>query len=505
MDSKAVMGANEPDNALKSTMSITSDGKGATIVTKEDGEILTIDPKAERSLVWKLDIRLLPLLALMYLFNSLDKTNLGNAKTAGLEADLGMKGTNKYNIILSVFYIPYVLGAPFIAILGKYYGPSRVLPCMMVTFGTMTLLVVTVKNFGGILVLRIILGLAESAFFPLVIYYQTMFYRRLELARRLAIFYAASNIAGAFGGLLAYGVFHIHGGALQNWRYLFLIEGSLSIIMAVIAYIFLPRSVMTASFLNEEEKKLAFYRIQVDSSAVVDEKFNLRQAAKILAHPTSWVILLIEICLGIPLQSVSLFLPQIIARLGYSTVKTNLYTVAPNVTGAMMLLILAFASDFTKWRFPFIAAGFFFSFCGFVIYSAIDVKHSLHIAYFATFMMCWGTSAPSVLLDVWYNNNIPDENRRVFLTSIGVPLANVMGIVASNIFRPQDAPQYIPALATTATFGAVGIVLTLGLGFYMIFDNRRRDRRQGVKLRPQDVPTERLRDGPNCSEFRWMY
>lgn len=111
-----------------------------------------------------------------------------------------MKGTNKYNLILSVFYVPYVLGAPFLAVLGKYYGPSRVLPCMMFTFGTMTLLVVTVKNFGGLLALRIILGLAESGFFPLVIYYQTMFYRRLELARRLAIFYAASNIAGAFGG-----------------------------------------------------------------------------------------------------------------------------------------------------------------------------------------------------------------------------------------------------------------------------------------------------------------
>lgn len=291
--------------------------------------------------------------------------------------------------------------------------------------------------------------------------------------------------------------------------------------MAVIAYILLPRSAATATFLNEEEKKLAFYRIQVDSSAIVEEKFNLKEAAKILAHPTSWVILLIEMCLGIPLQSVSLFLPQIIGRLGYTTVKTNLYTVAPNVTGAVMLLILAFASDYTKWRFPFIAAGFFFSFCGFVIYSAIDVQHSLHVAYFATFMMCWGTSAPSVLLDTyvhffpsietelttfrWYNNNIPDENRRVFLTSMGVPLANLMGIVSSNIFRPQDAPQYIPALATTATFGAVGIVLTLGLGFYMIFDNRRRNTRQGVKLRPQDVPTERLRDGPKCAEFRWMY
>ena len=90
---------------------------------------------------------------------------------------------------------------------------------------------------------------------------------------------------------------------------------------AVIAFIWLPYSAAHAKFLNEDEKKLAFYRIQVDSSAVVDEKFNLREAVKILAHPTSWIILGIEICLGVPLQGVSLFLPQIVERLGYSTVQ----------------------------------------------------------------------------------------------------------------------------------------------------------------------------------------
>lgn len=91
-----------------------------------------------------------------------DKSNLGNAKTAGLENDLGMSGTNQYNIILSIFFVPYVLTAPFLGILGKKYGPSRVLPAMMFTFGSMTLLVVTVQNFSGLFALRWFLGMAES-------------------------------------------------------------------------------------------------------------------------------------------------------------------------------------------------------------------------------------------------------------------------------------------------------------------------------------------------------
>ena len=116
-----------------------------------------------------------------------------------------------------------------------------------------------------------------------------------------------------------------------------------------------------------------------------------------------------------------------------------------------------------------------------------------------------GTSAPSVLLDVWYNNNIAHEGRRVVLTSFGVPIANLMGVVSSNIFLDQDAPKYIPALATTAAFGGIGVVLTLILGAWMIIDNKRRDRQQGVKLNVRDIPTERLRDGPATPEFRWFY
>ena len=221
----------------------------------------------------------------------------------------------------------------------------------------------------------------------------TTFYRRGELARRLAIFYAASNIANAFSGLLSFGVFQIESD-MHPWRYLFIIEGSLTVTFSVFTYWYLPRSAGTARFLNEDEKALAFHRIQVDSSSTVDEKFSFKEALVIFSYPSTYAWLLIEICLGVPLQGVSLFLPQIIQRLEYSTVKTNLYTVAPNVTGAVMLLVLAFSSDFVRLRFPFICLGFIFTLTGFVIYAAIDdVQANIQLAYYATFMMCWGKFA----------------------------------------------------------------------------------------------------------------
>ncbi|CAI6333095.1 unnamed protein product [Periconia digitata] len=456
----------------------------------------------EKRLALKMDLRLLPVLAVMYLFNALDKGNLGNAKTDHMDKDLGFK-PGQYNTMLSIFFVPYVLFAPPISMLGKKFGPHRVLPILMLCFGSMTLLAASVKNWSGLMALRWFLGMSESAFFPLVIYYLTTFYRRGELARRLAIFYAASNIANAFSGLFAFGVFHIES-KLEAWRYLFIIEGAATVLFAIFAYWYLPKTAYEAWFLTEEERQLAYTRIQIDSSAVVGEKFVLKDALQILKLPSSWGFLAIEVCLGVPLQSVSLFMPQIVQALGYSTIKTNLYTVAPNIGGACMLLILAFASDYTRLRFPFIALGFLLTFIGFILFATQDVYNDHVVGYYACFMMTWGTSAPSVLLSTWYNNNIADEGRRVTLTSIGVPLANLMGVVSSNIFRDKDLPKFMPALITTASFGAAGFVIVLCLGSFMIFDNARRNKAQGVNLAARDVSTEKLRDGPNSPDFRWF-
>jgi hypothetical protein len=115
----------------------------------------------EKSLCWKFDLRMLPMLALMYLFNALDKGNLGNAKTDGMDKDLGFVG-NQYNTMLSIFYVPYVVFAPPIGMLGKKYGPNRVLPTMMFCFGSATLLAASVKNWSGMMALRWFLGTLNS-------------------------------------------------------------------------------------------------------------------------------------------------------------------------------------------------------------------------------------------------------------------------------------------------------------------------------------------------------
>lgn len=145
------------------------------------------------------------------------------------------------------------------------------------------------------------------------------------------------------------------------------------------------------------------------------------------------------------------------------------------------------------------------TFTGFVVLATIDVEHHIAVGYFCCFLLGCGAYISSPLLSTWYNNNTPDENQRAILTPVLVASANAMGLVSSNIFRPQDAPNYVLASVISAAFAGVGAVLALSVGLYMRFDNRKRNRAQGVVLKSIDVPTGKLKAPFHRDpSWRWM-
>ncbi|ODV77778.1 MFS general substrate transporter [Suhomyces tanzawaensis NRRL Y-17324] len=477
---------------------------GSEIAATPEIEEIYFNKTLERLIVRKLDFKILPVIAVMYLFNALDKGNISNAKTDHIDKDLGIKG-QQWNLMLSIFYIPFVLcGLPF-SLLVRKYNAANAIPVLMFTFGCITLLAVSAFNFGSLLVARLFLGACESSFLPSIIYYLSTFYRRRELATRISIFYAASAIANAFSGLLAFGCFQINSKKLHGWQILFLIEGSLTISFAVFAFIVLPRDTQTTSVLNDEEKEYAAYRIKTDSSDDTSKKVSFRDAMKVFKHPVVLLWMLVEVCIGVPLNSINNWFPQIIGVLGKSTVQTNLYTVAPNVWGAVVLVVLAVISDKVRIRSIFVCFAVLCTLVGFAVFGAIDVQAHLGVAYFSCFLMTMGASASSVLTSTWYTNNTPGANRRAVISAVGVPLANAAGLISTNIFLPKDAPKYIPALGITAGFGGLAIVVILCILLFMIYDNRRRNKEQGVNRTFEDVPTYILSEGPNNINFRWMY
>jgi sugar phosphate permease len=283
--------------------------------------------------VRKLDIFLLPFLSLMYFFNAVDRSNLGNAKTDGIDEDLNFKG-NEYSLLILLFYIPFgTLDLP-LNLLTKRFTAKWVLPALMVTWGAVATLQVAATNFAGILVLRLILGGCEAGFFAGVVFYFTLFYRRSELGFRISVFFGSALLAAAFSGCISYGVFQIKGTPLEGWQWLMLIEGLLTVIVGAIAFLWLPASPATAWFLTDREKAAARARTLRDGSNQVETKFSWKECFQIW-HDWKFALWLL-ICFTYPVAfaTTSNFLPQIVERLGYSVIKTNLWTVAPNAVGS---------------------------------------------------------------------------------------------------------------------------------------------------------------------------
>lgn len=167
------------------------------------------DTRAERRYLWKLDLIVLPTLATIYFTHSLDRANLGNAKTSTFEKDIGITG-NQFSLILVLFYIPYgTLNIP-LTLISRRFNPANVIPLLMLSWGTISAASSAVTNFGGILGARICLGVVEAGFFSSAIFYLSLFYTKGEIAKRISLFYMMGFVANAFSGLIAWSVFQWH-------------------------------------------------------------------------------------------------------------------------------------------------------------------------------------------------------------------------------------------------------------------------------------------------------
>ncbi|KAJ6556540.1 major facilitator superfamily domain-containing protein [Mycena vulgaris] len=470
--------------------------------TQEEIDNYVIDPEISRIITRKYDQRIIPMVFFMYLFSALDRGNLSNAKTDTLEKDVGLTG-NQYNSVLTTMTVMFASCAIVGGFLTRRFGPTRMLPLYMLGWGSMALINIAARNFGGIIVIRFFLGMFEGFFGPSVTIYLTSFYTRGELGKRMAAWYSSAAISGAFAGLLAYGVFHADA-VLSGWKILFIIEGGMTIVVALIAMqvaVVLPNYPQQASFLTPLEKEVAVMRLLKDASKSVNAPFNYTEFFAPLREWKFYVFAVFAVCYGTASSTATTFMPQIIGRFNLGKVKTNLYTVAPYCAATLYLWANAWASDRLRQRSLFLVAAMTLTTIGCIILVALPIT-DIGPGYFACFLITMGAFVPTALFHSWHNNNDPSENGRAFRTGFLTFAANAGGLVSANIFLNSDAPKYTHALIISACLQVTGISIALGMRTYMALDNRRRNREQGVNWTTKDVPTADLAAGPQNPSFR---
>ncbi len=147
------------------------------------------------------------------------------------------------------------------------------------------------KDFTGLLLTRFFLGLTEAPYYPGAVYLLSIFYTRKEVATRIAILYTGNILATAFAGLIAAGIFHglddVAG--LTGWRWLFILQGAVTFVIAGIALFVLPDFPLTTKWLTQEERALAHNRIELDTVELEGDTSTWKGFQQAAADPMVWI------------------------------------------------------------------------------------------------------------------------------------------------------------------------------------------------------------------------
>lgn len=313
--------------------------------------------------------------------------------------------------------------------------------------------------------------------------------------------YTGSLLSGAFSGLISAGITNNMDGArgLRAWRWLFLIEGVITIAIAMVAYFVLPNFPRTTSWLNEEETAMASWRLEYDIGEedwINSEEQTFWSGFKAaLIDPKMWVLLVL-ITGNVTAASVTNFFPTVVATLKYPPVQTLLLTSPPYVLGIITTILNARHADKTGERFFHVSIPLCIATITFIIAAATT---NTAARYVCIMLMIPGLYSGYTTALAWVSNTLPrpPAKRAAALAFINA-ISNATSIYTAYLYPKSAAPGYKGAfihncLMTALAVSAAG-VLRVMLGRL----NKKLDRGEHVEG-AINTPTEAAENG-----FRYL-
>ncbi|KAG6997861.1 MFS-type transporter cnsO [Physcia stellaris] len=385
-------------------------------------DIEQLDRTNEKKLLRKCDLHVVPVIAVLYMLAFIDRINIGNARIQGIEKDLGMKG-NQYNIALFVFFIPYILFEVPSNLIIRKLSPSTWLSSIMVCWGIVTVCQGVTQSYAGLV--------------------------PHELQWRFNIFFCASILSGAFSGLLSYALANMEGiGGYHGWRWIFIIEGILTVIFAAASKFLIADWPETARFLSEEERQLLINRLTQGTPEVGSNRSGGKAWRRTF---TDWKIYLgIIMYCGIVNNgyATSFFTPTILRQLGWTSIHAQVMSIPIYIVACAAALVTALLSDYFRHRYTFAILGLLIASVGYII---LLCQHSVPVSirYFAIYLITSGGYVTQPVVIVWLMNNLDGHYQRSVGAAMQIGFGNLGGIVASNIFLTNEAPTYPVGFGTS--------------------------------------------------------
>ncbi|KAH7398457.1 major facilitator superfamily domain-containing protein [Pyrenochaeta sp. MPI-SDFR-AT-0127] len=450
-------------------------------------------PDEDRAVLRKLDRRLVLFMAMLYCLSFLDRSNIGNARIAGLADDLKLTSA-QYEWLLWAFYITYIM-FEWMTLMYRLVPPHIYITLCILSWGIVASLQAVATSFSFLLVLRALLGISEAAFGPGVPFYLSFFFRRHELAFRTGLFISASPLSASFAGALAYLITKVgERGPLSPWRLLFLLEGFPSVLVAVWAWEFVPDGPGLAKWLNPRQREVAVLRLRQEkdneNEEQEDEKYqgrgrggkvNINEVLQTLKDPKCYLTAFMFFSCNVAFSSMPVFLPTIIRDMGYQSITAQGLSAPPYLCAFVVVLATAYYSDRMQSRSTFIMLHSLLATLGYGIIAVSGYYKSTNttVRYIALYPAAAGFFSAITIIITWTLNNQETDSKK----GTGMAVLNIIGqmgpLVGTSIFPEKDGPYYVKGMSICAAFMLLVGLLAATLRWVLSRENRKLRENEG--------------------------
>jgi len=431
---------------------------------------------AEKKLVRKLDMRVLPTIFIIYIMNYIDRNGITTARLKGMQEDLKINDI-QYATVIAILFVSYCPAQiPSNMLLNIVTRPSWYIGACVVGWGLTSLLTGVTKNFAGILACRVFIGLPEAAFYPGAMYLLSRWYTKKELAFRSAILYAGLLISNAFGTLIAAGILSNMEGirGIRAWRWLFFIEGAITIFVGLNSMWLLPDYPNNTRWLSKNESRLAQARLSEDAGEADKDNAEdsawqgLKMAIKDTLVPLFAIMTTAQL-LGLSFVQ---FFPTLTQTLGVNTTVTLLLAAPPWLLASIVCCLNAWHADRTGERYFHIAGWWWGVIIGFII--ALSTM-SVAGRYVSLFLMACGYAGFAMTL-VWVSNAVPrPPAKRAAAIGIVNGCGNLGNVMGSYTWKAAWGPKYHQSMAISLGALVISSLLSLVIRQILINKNKKLD------------------------------
>jgi MFS transporter, ACS family, allantoate permease len=413
-------------------------------------------------------------MCVVYGLNFLDKTSLSYASIMGLEEGLNLVGDD-YQWLSSMFYFGYLaFEYPTNRLLqrlpiGKYSAG------MVIAWGTVLACFAAVKDFGGAVAIRFLLGLCESAVTPGFALITSQWYTKREQGLRTGIWFSFNGWAQILGGLLAYGIARgtdKYGSAIEPWQIIFLVTGLLTVVMGIIFLFVVPDNQMNARWLKKEDRILAIERIRVNQQGVGNKHFKFYQLKEALTDPLTWAITFYALVADIPNGGITNFFSQLITSFGYTAEQSLLYGTPGGAVEVITLVVGGYLGDRFGNRIIVSSSGLILSIIGVALIVGLPLDNNS--GRLGGYYLTQASAMPFVAFLSLIATNVAGYTKKTTVAAMYLIAYCVGNIIGPQTFRPKDEPRYVPAEITILVCWGVCLLDLAFIYFYCRLQNKKK-------------------------------